>query len=335
MTTMQDASVGIALETAYGSLTVPDRFPEFTSCSLDWSKATKQSGGLRAGRRVPAFDKRALVTAAGSGDLEFDAASKGQGLLWAFMLGQGSVNVLDDGVTYQHVFILADVMPSATVQMVLPEVGGSLDAFTYTGVVCDTVEVDAKNADILSIKASLDARDVTADADLAAPAYGLGGSLFTFAGATIATGNFQEPTATTLAVADSPLANVTDLTISVKHQQNLSRYNIGSGGRKSQPIIETTRAIECDLTCEFDSMAMAQAVLNETPLSLVATWTGQPLTTGSETLQIAIPCMVAESELPKTNAGKIITQSMKFTVLDNGTNTQPFWVVTRTTDTDL
>lgn len=334
MTTTQDASFGIALEDTYGTAVVVSRFPEFVSETLDWKKNVKQSESLRVGRRLPLKRGRVIPTVDASGDLVIEAASKGQGLLWKWLLGAGS-SALVSGSTYQQVFTLADTLPSATVQKVLPDVNGSLLPFTFMGVVADSLSIDFGNADLLKVTGSLNARDVATDVAAAAPSYIAGDvTLFNFAGASIYSGAFTEPGATTLASAVTELGNVKSGSISVKHNLQADRYTLGGEGRKRKPLV-ATREITAKIDVEFDTAVLAQAVLDDTPMSLVVTFEGANLSTGVETLQIAIPCLVPESELPKSNGDKIIVQSLQLTALADLTSTQPIWVVLRTSDTAL
>jgi hypothetical protein len=63
--------------------------------------------------------------------------------------------------------------------------------------------------------------------------------------------------------------------------------------------------------------------------------TGGALSTGTETLQIVLPEVKFDGELPKTNGTDLVTATLSFAVLDNLTAAQPIWVVTRTADTAL
>ena len=89
------------------------------------------------------------------------------------------------------------------------------------------------------------------------------------------------------------------------------------------------------LDVEYDGTVFRDAVLNETPMSLVLTYTGAALSSGSETLQVVLPEVKIDNELPKSNAGDLIMQSVNFSVLDNLAAAQPIWVVMRTADTAL
>jgi hypothetical protein len=69
------------------------------------------------------------------------------GTLFNAALGTG---VIDAGLgsTYQHVFTLGDTPPSLTLQKGLPEVGGTVDAYSFLGSMIDSWELAFPNADI-------------------------------------------------------------------------------------------------------------------------------------------------------------------------------------------
>lgn len=333
MTTTQDCSIGIAKESTYGTGVTPTRFLEFVSESLDFRKNVVQGKGLRVGTRVARSGRRVVTTADAGGDVTMEAISKGMGLVWEACLGSGS-SALVSGSTQQQLFTLADVPTSLTVQKGIPQVGGTVDAYTYLGAMVDSWEFTFANADIPTLRMTLDCKDVTTATAYAAPSYASSANLFSFAGATLSTGTLTAPTSTVLASAATPVANVRGGSLQVSNNIRGDRYNIGGGGRKSKPT-EGLRDISGKLDVEYDSTTFRDAVLNETPMSLVLTYSAGALSTGLETLQVVVSEIKLDGELPKSNSGDLVMQSMSFVGLDNLTAAQPIWVVTRTADTTL
>ncbi len=333
MGTMQDTAIAIGVESTYGTAVTPGTFVEFLSETLDWKKNVKQSPSLRVGRRLNLARGRVIPTAEGSGQLNFEAMSKGQGLLWQLLMGAGT-STLVSGTTYQQVFTFADVMPSVTLQKQMIDAGATVRPQTYSGVMCEGFDVEFAD-DTLKVAAALNAHDMTtatAAAEVVMPSSAM--SLYSFVGASLYTGTLAEPAATTLGSAATSLANIRSGKISVKHNLNVGRYNYGGSGRKAKPLVRT-RDLSVSLVAEFDSATMTDAILNETPMTFVATFTGAALSAGVETLQFVIPCMYAEGELPKSNGDDLILQNMTFTALSNLSSTQPMWVVARTSDTAI
>ena len=333
MATMQDAAIMIAPESTYGTPVTVTRAIEFLSETLDYKKNVKQSASLRVGRRVGLARGRVVPTTESAGSLNFEAMSKGQGLLWQLLMGSGASTVVS-GATYQQLFKFADTMPSVTLQKQLVDAGGVVRPYTFNGVVCEGFDVDFAD-DTLKVTAALNARELLTATAAAAVSYPAGAlSIFSFVGAGLYTGTLTEPTTTILGAGATPLANIRSGKISVKHNPVLDRYNYGGGGKKRQPLVKT-RDISVNMTAEFDATALADAVLAETPMNFVATFQGAALATGVETLQFVIPCLYPEGEIPKSNGDDLILQNMTFTGLSNLASTEPMWVVVRTSDTAL
>jgi hypothetical protein len=334
LATTQDASIGLAVESAYGTYATPTRFIEFTTETLDWAKSVKQGAGLRVGSRVARSGRRVVASAAGTGDITLECNSKGMGLLWQACLGTGA-STLVSGTTYQQVFTLGDNPPSLTVQKGLPQVGGTVDPYTFVGSMVSQYTFTFPNADICTLQAALDLGDLKTATPYAAPSYPTGGSLFHFAGGSISSGTLTAPTATALASGTTPIADVRSGTVVVNNNLTIDRYNFGGKGRKSQPTVGL-RQITGTLVVEYDSTTWRDAVMTDTPMSLVLNFTTPTaLSSGVETLQIVLPEVKFDSPMPQTNATSLITTTLAFTALDNLTAAQPIWVVTRTSDAAL
>jgi hypothetical protein len=333
MASTQDASIGIGTESTYGTGVTPTRWFEYIDESFDFKKNIKQGVGLRVGARVARSARRVVPTADAGGDFSVEATSKGMGLLWQACLGAGT-STLVSGTTYQQVFTFADAPAALTVQKGLPEVGGTVDAYTYLGCMVSSFEIGFSNADIVTLKATVDAKDVTTATGYTSPTYATSPNLFHFANGSISTGTLTSPTTTVLGSSITALANVRGGSIQVDNNIKDDRFNLGGAGRKAKPT-EGLRGISGKLDVEYDSTTFRDAVLADSPMSLVLTYTAGALSIGVETLQVIIPEIKFDTEMPKTNGTDMIVQSMSFAGLDNLTAAQPFWVVCRTADSAL
>ena len=334
MTTFQDCSLGVAVESTYRTFVTPTRFPEFTDESLSWEKGVKQGAGLRVGGRVPRSARRVVTTAAGSGDFTMELASKGMGLLWQAALGTGA-STLVSGTTYQQNFTLGDTPNSLTIQKGIPRVDGTVDAYSFTGCMVDEVEIDCSNGDIATAKFSIDAGDLTTAQGYATPSYPASFGLFHFGTGTLAVnGTLTAPTTTAIASVVSPASvAVRGFNLSIGNNLATDRYNFGASGRKAKPSVGT-REIKGRLTIEYDGIVLRDAFLNDTDVSIVLTMTAGALSASTETFQIVLPCVRLEGDIPEANSD-LITVDVDFTVLDNLTAAQPIWIVQRTADTAL
>ena len=327
MTTPQDCSVGLGVESVYGTAVARTRWFEFLDESFNFVKNVKQGVGLRVGSRVARSGRRVVASAEGSGDLTIEAVTKGLGLLWQLGLGSGTSTLVSAGV-YQQVFTLGDAMPSATIQKGIPRADGTVDAYTFTGCMVESLTIDCPNADNVKVKTSWNAKDMTTATAYTAPSYATGPSVFTFAHGAVYSGALTAPTATALGSAATPVASIRSGSITIKHNLKTDRYNCGGGGRKEKPFAGI-REISGSLVAEYADTAFRDAIVNDTSMTLVKTFTA-----GADVLQIVIPDVRFDGDIVKASTD-LAMQDIKWTGLDGLTAAQPIWIVCRTADTAL
>jgi len=334
MTSTQDCSIGIVPEVTYKTPVTVSRWYEYTDESLDYRKNVKQGLGLRVGGRVARSGKRVVPTTDGGGDFTLEVCAKGMGLLLQACMGAG-VSTVVSAATYQENFTLGDSPFAFTLQKGLPEAGGTVDAYTFAGCVVSQFDLNFPNADIVTLKTTVDAAALATATSYAAPSYATQpNNLFHFAGGAITTGTFTAPTTTALASSVTTLANVRGGALSVNHNIKGDRYNLGGAGQKTKPT-NGLRTITGNIDVEYTDSTFRDAYLADTPMSLVLTWSGAALGVGLETLQIAIPEIKLDGELAKTNGTDLIIQPLKFTGLDNLVAAAPLYISMRTADAAL
>lgn len=340
MTIQADCSIGFKKEVAYGTAVTVDRFLEFTEETLDFEREYYQGKGLRPGTRVARSGRRLLVKDGGAGDISLEVPSRGLGTLLEAMLG-GAAHTQVAGALYQQVFTLqkTDFLPSLTIQKGIPRLGAdTVDAYTLRGAVCSSFELTMGSSEVLTLKSSWTARDVATDIAYAVPSYPADLELFSFVEASLVLGGTVTlPTGTALATGGTTVANIRDFTISVSNNLDSNGYNLGGGGKRSRRPAIGLADVSGTLTAEYDSITLRDAVRDNTGLTMVATFTtATDITAGNPaTLQVVVPDIRFEGELPKSNGGDVITQSMKFVGLDGLVAAQPLYIVVRTADTAL
>ncbi|MHC9046810.1 phage tail tube protein [Microbacterium saperdae] len=346
MTIQADCSIGFKQETTYGTPVVVDRFLEFVSESLDLSRTYVQGEGMRPGHRVARSAKRVLTQEGVEGDIEQEVQTKGFGTLFAAITGgvPSTAETSAGSGVLQSVFTLGkhDFLPAVTIQKGIPRLGSStIDAYTFPGCQCSSFELKLDSADILKLTTSwAGGKGVLTDTAYAIPSYPVGCELFSFVGASITLGGtITPPTATELASGGTAAANVRELSVSVEQSLDDNGYNVGGKGKRSRPGAMGLAAITGSLTIEYDTKAITDAVVAQTGLSLVLTFEG-PSTIGTSGLppvvQIVIPEIKLEGDLPKSNGGDVITHSTDFTGLDPLIGgVEPFYLVYRSADTAL
>ncbi len=336
MVSILDASVGFALESVYDTGVTVARWLEYKSEGLDFKPKRKQGQGLRVGARVARAGRRVTTFQDAGGPVEFEALSKGQGLMWQALMGAGA-STLVSAATYQQVFTLGDLLQPVTIQKGVPRLNltdGSvtIDPITFTGCVATDFELTG-GQDILNVKTNWDARSVATATAYATPSFSTGANLFSFAGASLYSGTFTAPTTTALASAATPLANVTAWSCKVDRGATKERAFFGGAGKKAKPVAGEQKPTG-KLDIEYTDIVFRDAFMADTDMTLLITYTAGALGVGTETLQIAIPDIRLEGELPKAS-GDIPKMSCTFTGLDGLTAAQPLWIVARTADAAL
>lgn len=335
MTTQQDCSLGFVKESTYGTAVTVSRWLEYASDpEFNYVPNRVQGSGQRAGQRVDRTNRRVTTTSEAGGSVEVEMLSKGLGTFLELCLGAGA-STLVSGATYQQLFTLSDTPPSATFQVGIVRDATTIAADTYLGCAVDSFEFTGDQGGILKLKATLDARAVDTAIAYAAPSYPTASAtnLFHFANAAIYSGALTAPTSTALAAGAAELANVRSWSVAVA--RNLGKSTVfGDQGRKRK-VYPGKPGITGKLEVEYVDATFRDAFLADTPMSLVVTYEAGALSSGKETIQIVIPEIKFDGEMPKPNGAELVVSTMAFTGLDNATAAQPIWVVMRTSDAAL
>ena len=342
MTTQLDASIGFKKQTDYNTPSTPDRFLEFTDESLDFDRTFYQGAGLRPGSRAARSKRRSLVKDGGAGDIGLEVPTKGIGALFELLFGVASSTLVPTSTgVYQQLFTLLknDYLPAATIQKGIPRLGANaVDAYTLNGATCSNFSLELGAADVLKLKTSWTAKELLTTTAYATPTYPTPFDLFSFTGAALTVGGtITLPTTTALATGGTTVANVRDFSFEMDNGLDSGGYNIGGQGKRTRAAAVGVAEAKGKLTAEYSGTDFRDAVRDQADLALVATFTGPVAieTTFFPTLQLVLPNIRFEGEMPKSNGGDVITQSLDYTAFDNLTAASPVYLVMRTSDTAL
>ncbi|MHA7275366.1 phage tail tube protein [Arthrobacter sp. Hz1] len=341
MTTQLDCSLGFKKETGYGAAIVVDRFPEFIDEGLAWKPTFAQGAGLRVGSRIARAARRKLVKDESGGDINVELVTKGMGFFFDALLGSSASTQIGTTTGYQQLFTLTrGLLPSYTIQKGIPPLGGGpTTALTFHGGICASGELTAAAGEIVKLKTTWDTREVKKDVAYAAPSYAVNPELYTFVDGAIAIGgSVTPPTATALATGGTPAANITEVSLSIDNKIDGGGWTLGGDGKRGRRPVVGLAEVKGKITAEFDTTFLQNAYLDQTPLSMLLTFAAnQEISAGvPATLQIYIDDIRLDGELPKSNGGDVITQSIDFVVLDAlKAGTEPLSIVYRTADTAL
>jgi len=319
--------LGIKKEATWNTGVTVDRFYEFNMESTKYNKNTVVGQGLRSGGLTPRVQRRVVTTVASSGDFEIDLPTRGLGLLLS--LATGSVptptQIGSTGV-YTQTFVPEDTYgDSFTMQVGMPQYGGTVTPKTMTGCKITNFELSVGAGDIAKGKFTLDGASFSTATSAATPSYSATTNVFHFA-----QGSITDNVSTTY-------ANIKDFTFTVDNSLKTDRFNLGSAGAKQEQIINGFRAISGKVTAEFTDTVLLAKFLADTTAGLKLTFTGATIgTSGSNTelLSITIPACKFDGDVPAVAGPGVIDVSFGFTVYDNGTD-PVFTITTQSLDSAL
>lgn len=340
MSTQFDSSIGMKKETTYGVPPVVDRFFEFLSEDFMWNPVFAQSDGQRYGQRMARADRRVLTKEDVSGSLTMELFAKGLGMLFEAALGAASSTQIAAGPGYQQLFTPAanDFLPSYTIQKGVPLLGGAVNAQTFAGCVCSGFELTVGNAAVPQVKFNFAGRGVDTSTAYAIPSYLASNQLFSFVHASIAIGGtIVLPTTTALGSGGTAGVDVRDISLTYDNAVDSNGFFIGGAGKRGRRQALGKRAGSGTMTVEYDTNVLRDAYLAQTDLALILTLQLPVAITGAvfPTFQVVIPNIRLDGELPKVNGGDVVTQSVGYTVLDNGVAAQPIYVAIVTPETAI
>ncbi|WP_066586308.1 phage tail tube protein [Cellulomonas timonensis] len=340
MSIQSDYTVGLGKESVYGQPVAPTRFFEADS-TLKESITTVQGSGMRPGQRVARASRRAVVKRESAGDITLDTMSVGLGYLLGAFFGSTTTTAIGATAALQQVHTLkaTDFADSYTIQQGIPRLGSdTTDAYTYAGAQCGSLDIEAKADSIVSVKTSWIARSLSLEQAYAAPSYPADVDLFTFVHGRVAIGGaaFTAPTTTAIASAGPALAEIRDVSVSLKNNLDAGGFNLGGAGRRSRPAALAggkDDAVTGSFTAEYTGRDFVDAYLDQEDLSLVLTFEGPTIATDVRALlQIAVPLARLDGDLPTGNGGDVITVSHPFKGYTPEAG-QPVYAVYRSLDT--
>lgn len=319
------AQLGLGVETTYGTYAAPTRTLEFTSEGLTVNRERIESAGIRKGSTVRRAGRWADNRKGGGGPLSMELATKGFGLLLKHAMGSVAITTpVGSTNARRHRHTLGDLDDlSLTIQKGVPDTEtGTVRPFNFLGCVLTEWELSVDVDGLVLVNFTADAQDVETSSALAATAFPANDELF----------SYQQVAVT----VDGGAALPTQLSFSVGHGMNTSRYFIRASALKKRPLIADMRDLRGSMTFEFESMAQANRFLNaapgaEVPVEAVATGDLIDGTT-SYGLTATAAKVRFDDGFPVVQGPDVVTISAPFTILDDSTN-PPLVVDYFTTDT--
>lgn len=320
-----DSQLGAKKETTYGTRVVPDKFFEFTSESLALNKNFLMSRQLGAGTTFQRSARRTATTRGGGGTISMEATNKGMGF-WFDLLHADAITPVQQAATtaykQTHNIGLTSPTKSATIQVGRPDTGGTVRPFDYTGCMVTEWGFAWDIADFLTFSVTVDAQDEKTDQTLATRTIPTGLKSFNFTQGSLTIGG--------VAVADVGGGSLTG-----GQPLKVDRYFLGATGLKAKPIQNDFATASGTLNADFTDLTHYNRFTNGTIAAVVLTFEGDTIeTTYKETIKITMAACGFDGETPNVAGPDVLTQSIPFVALYDGTNA-PVVIEYTSTDTTV
>ncbi|HET8661041.1 MAG TPA: phage tail tube protein [Micromonosporaceae bacterium] len=300
-----DHQVGWIPEVTYGTPLTVTRFGEWDlgNSEHDWDPKPVQGTGMQVGDGGFArADRSVAVVGQGSGKIGLDIVPKGLGNLLNGPFGTG-VTTLVGGTTWQQLFttnLTGSLLPAYTLQygVVRSDSGGTVDAYTYSGVTFPKLTLSCETGDVLKGEWEWDARSQTKVTALATAAYTntftpfhFGQAAATFGGALVV------PTTTVMGSGGTAATNIKSFSLELDNQADTDRWVFG--GTRNQPRV-AKRVATITMEAEYDAATYDDAMVGHTTVGVSLTFTTtDALSTGFTQFQIMAPaCKVTAGGRP-------------------------------------
>lgn len=304
------AQLGMAPETVYGTGVTPTLFIEYDSHSLKPTPGTLETRGsaqitLRSGR----FRRYSVSS---GGQISFDFMQRSMGKILKQMFGT-VVGPTQVGVTEEYTQVHTPALStgragvSATWQAGMPQTDGTVKPFTYAGAKVTAWELKQDVDQNLKVTLTLDTVPTVDTATaLAAASYAADLTPLAFIDATV--------TINAVSVA------LKSLTLNHTAALDLSRRFLGN--TKKEPLANGEWVFGGSLDKEFEDTDIYDDFIAGNTAALVATWAyGEIGTTGNPfKLVVTIPELRYDEGMPALNGSEILTQTVPFKALNNGTD---------------
>jgi hypothetical protein len=310
-------SVGIGIETTYGTYVAPTTFPEVHSAKFEPKPNFAQGTGLAAGRALDPAARYVQTHREASGSLELEVLSTRFGKYLAHIMGSSSTPVVQAATAaylQTHVLGADNKGKSFSVQVKSPNLTDTVLPITYTGCKVTSLDLDCGVGDLLVAKMDVDAQDYSNVTALAATSYPVGARPFNFADMTVKVGVFG---------SEASVSGVRKVSLKIARKQKLDQQYAGAAGKKSEPTangtVEITGSIETDYVNSTD---FYDRRLSGASFSLVFEWVGPVIaSTYFQTIRFTLPGTIITDGAPALDGPDVVNPTYSFKVTDDGVNT--------------
>lgn len=308
MSSILDQGILVGKETTYGSPATLTRAYEAQSDTWQRTQEALESVGFRAGMHTMRSDRRRQINMGAEGSIEMDALSSGMGLLLQGVFGSttGPIEIAaTDAYTSTFATTSDASTTSYTIQKLVANNAGALQAFTYHGAVITNFEISQEVGGFLVVKFDFDSEDEDKSTSAGTPTYPSTGTPFDW-------------TQVAITVAGTPI-EATSFSFTADMGLKTDRRFLRSSGLKSQPKRSGAPDYGGQIAAEFTDTTQYDAFVAGTIFAVTATWTGAAIGTSAEKITLTLPACQYDGSTPEASLDDMASQALPFKVLHNGT----------------
>src|SRR5688572_7270009 len=310
------SSIGLAPEVTYGTYVAPTRWHEIEG-AYPFKKVPTfaHSRGMGAGRLVQRSSRRVMTHEAAEGSFTTEVTHREFGRLINLAMG-GTVTPVQQDATaaYLQTHPLVDHFGSmATVQIGVPDTGGTVRPHTFLGCKVKSLELSCEQGGLLMAAFEWDCRQFTEGESLAAPSYTSGLKPFHFGQGAVKLGTVG---------AEAAVSGVKKMSVKIERPMNIERQYFGQAGLKKEPISNAPVVITGSADVDYETKAdFADRFHGNTGTSLVWEFVGPVIaTTYFETFRIKVPAIYLMGDTPTVDGPDIVKPTFTFEGDYDGTN---------------
>lgn len=321
------AQFGMAAETTVGTAVTPTRFLEFNADTLEQTIARIESSGLRPNRRVLRSTQWNAGRIGVQGDVDFEVNSNGFGLLFKAALGTIATSQPNAGsfpTVYEHkATVGATDGSSYTVQVAAGDTGGTVRAFTWSGMKIPKWQLSCDEGGFLMFKPTFDGWAESTAIGVAAAAYSATGVPLNYIGGSLTLGGVA--------------TNVKKFLLTGDNKHEVGRYfmrGAATSQTKAEQLESGLRAYGGSLDLEFQSLTDYNRFVNGTVAALTMFFEGAVIAgTYSSAVEVTLPAVRFDGKTPAVPGPGLIDVQLPFIAMDDGAGTGGVQIIYRTTDT--
>jgi hypothetical protein len=323
--------------------------------TLELKKTTKEGAGIYAGALVAKSARRVLTEYMVQGATVADLPAQGLNK-WLYRMfgsfGQSKAVLTQDGVTgaYSAVHIPGALEGhSFALQKGVTGVDGTVSPFTYVGCKVSEWEISATMGEVAKWTMTMEGRNELAtgyvsNQDLlnasvpTLQAYSAppGGIFYWLQGSVLYGGTPSTAGGVTSISAPTAAGKIKSFSLKFVRPMDTQRFSPELAGYRNEPLQNGLLQITGQFVVEWlSSQAYYSAYANDTATALQLAFTGPVIGTGSDhsSLNLLMSNIRLDGESPKIPGPAVLTQTVPFTVLDDGTNNTcqaTYWTVDTT-----